>query len=91
MTQVSFTEFRANLARFFDEAEGSRAPLLVTRTGRANMVLLSEDEFEGWRETVHLLSNPHNAARLLENIKALNAGSGEERELIQPATEDTPS
>jgi antitoxin YefM len=87
MAQVSFTEFRANLARFFDEAEGSRAPLLVTRTGRANMVLLSEEEFEGWRETVHLLSNPRNAARLLEGIKELDAGLGEERALIQPATE----
>ena len=87
MAQVSFTEFRANLARHFDEAESSRAPLLVTRTGRANMVLLSEEEFEGWRETVHLLSNPGNAARLLENIKALDAGTGEERQPIQPGTE----
>ena len=87
MAQVSFTEFRANLARFFDEAESSRAPLLVTRTGRTNKVLLSEEEFEGWRETVHLLSNPRNAARLLESIKELDAGLGEERELIQPPTE----
>ncbi len=87
MAQISFTEFRANLARFFDEVEGSRAPLLVTRTGRANMVLLSEEEFEGWRETVHLLSNPRNAARLLEGIKELDAGLGKERALIQPATE----
>lgn len=88
MAQVSFTEFRANLASHFDEVESSRAPLLVTRTGRANMVLLSEEEFEGWRETVHLLSNPRNAARLLESVKELNAGLGQERELIQPATEN---
>lgn len=90
MAQVSFTEFRANLASHFDEAESSRAPLLVTRTGRPNMVLLSEAEFEGWRETVHLLSNPRNAARLLKSIRALNAGLGEEHELIQPETEDPP-
>ena len=87
MAQVSFTDFRANLAKYFDEAESSRAPLLVTRTGRANMVVLSEEEFDGWRETVHLLSNPRNAARLLENIKALDAGLGEERQLIQPTKE----
>jgi antitoxin YefM len=87
VAQVSFTEFRANLARFFDEAESSRAPLLVTRTGRANMVLLSEEEFEGWRETVHLLGNPRNAARLLESIKELDTGLGEERALIRSATE----
>lgn len=58
MAQVSFTGLRANLARCFDEAESSRAPLLVTRTGRADMVLLSEEEFEGWREAVHLLEQP---------------------------------
>lgn len=87
MAQVSFTEFRANLARHFDEVESSRAPLLVTRTGRANMVVLSEQEFDGWRETVHLLSSPRNAARLLESIKELDAGLGEEREMIRPTVE----
>lgn len=75
MAQASFSEFRANLARFFDEVEGSRAPsLLATRTGRANTVLLSEAKFGGWRETVHLLSDPRNAARLLKSVNELNAG-----------------
>ena len=83
MAQVSPNEFRANLARRFDEAESSRAPPLVTRTGRADMALLSE----GWRETAHLLSDPGNAARLLENIKALDAGMGGERQLVRPGTE----
>lgn len=91
MAQASFTEFHANLARFFDEAESNRAPLLVTRTGRANMVLLSEAEFEGWRETVHLLGNPRNAARLLRGVRALDAGLGEEHELIQPKTSEDAS
>lgn len=90
MAQVSFTDFRANLASHFDEVESSRAPLLVTRTGRANMVVLSEEEFDGWRETVHLLSNPRNATRLLENIKALDTGLGGERHLIQPTEEAGP-
>jgi antitoxin YefM len=66
MRQVSDTEFRASLAGHMDEVVKSRAPLLVTRQGgKGNVVVISEEEFAGWQETVHLLSNPKNAERLL--------------------------
>jgi antitoxin YefM len=44
-------------------------------------VLLSEEEFEGWKETMHLLRNPTNAARLLRSIGQARAGSALEREV----------
>ncbi|MBV8703854.1 MAG: type II toxin-antitoxin system Phd/YefM family antitoxin, partial [Acetobacteraceae bacterium] len=38
-----------------DQAVETGAPIIVTRQGgRGNVVILSEDEFEGWQETVHL-------------------------------------
>jgi antitoxin YefM len=85
MAHVSYTDLRQNLTRYMDEAVESHAPILVTRQGgRGNVVMISEAEFEGWQETVHLLSSPRNAERLMRSIHQLNAGGGREHALIAP-------
>ena len=82
MSHITYSELRQNLARYLDEAVESRAPIVVTRQGgKGNVVMLSEDEFAGWQETVHLLSNPANAERLLRSIRAADAGATSERRL----------
>ena len=81
MAHVSFTDLRQNMASYFDRVTDEREPLLVTRQGgKGNVVILSEAEFAGWQETVHLLSSPKNAARLLASIRQLDAGKGRSRE-----------
>ncbi len=86
MGHVSYTELRQNLARYMDQAVDDRVPIVVTRqAGKGNVVILSEEEFEGWRETVHLLSNPANAARLLRSIRSTDAGHTREHDLIEPS------
>lgn len=75
MDQVSDTDLRQNLARYLDEAVETHVPLLVTRQGaKGSVVILSADEFAGWQETVHLLSSPANAARLLRSVRAATNG-----------------
>ena len=65
-----------------DEVVESRAPLVVTRqSGRGNVVMMSEEEFEGWQETAHLLRSPRNAERLLRSIRSADAGEASERDL----------
>jgi antitoxin YefM len=85
MAAINYTEFRLNLARHMDAVVESRAPLLVTRQGeKGNVVVMSEAEFEGWRETVHLLSSPRNAARLLRAMRDAEAGGAAEQTLVDP-------
>ena len=68
-----------------DAVVDGRVPLVVTRQGgKGNVVMLSEEEFAGWQETVHLLSSPRNAARLLESIQQANSGLAAEHDLIEP-------
>jgi antitoxin YefM len=87
VAHVSYTDLRQNLARYMDQAVDDRTPILVTRQGgKGNVVILSEREFEGWQETVHLLSNPANAARLLRSIRSADAGLTEEHDLVEPST-----
>jgi antitoxin YefM len=81
---VTYTDLRQNLADYMDQAVETGAPIIVTRQGgRGNVVILSEDEFEGWQETVHLLSSPRNAERLMRAMRELDAGKGKERDLIR--------
>ena len=75
MAQVSFTELRQKMAAYFDQVSTNREPLVVTRQGgKGNLVLLPEEEFAGWQETVHLLNSPKNARRLMASIRQAKAG-----------------
>jgi antitoxin YefM len=44
---------------------------------------ISEDEYEGTAETLHLLRSPANAARLLHSIEDADMGKAVEHELIE--------
>jgi len=81
---VTYTDFRERLAAYMDQVWDSGAPLHVTRQGGRPVVVISEEEFEGWMETVHLLRSPANARRLLSSIKSANAGKLRERRPIEP-------
>ena len=85
MTQVSYSDLRQNLARYLDQAVDSAAPIVVTRQGgRGNVVMMSEAEFAGWQDTVHLLSSPRNAERLLRGMSQAEAGQLPARGLLPP-------
>jgi antitoxin YefM len=74
MAHVSYTQLRNNLARSMDEVCDNRAPLFVARQNARSVVLMSEADYEGLMETVHLLKSPGNAARLLRSIKDADQG-----------------
>jgi antitoxin YefM len=48
------------------------------------MVVMPLSEWEGMKETLHLLSTPANAEHLRQSIAELEAGKGFERDLIEP-------
>ena len=68
-----------------DKVCDDRAPLLVTRQNARSVVLISEEDYEGLMETVHLLKSPANATRLLRSIKEADEGKLTEREPMEPA------
>jgi antitoxin YefM len=83
MAHVTYTDLRANLAKYMDEVCDSHAPLHVTRQNARSVVLVSEEEYEGMMETLHLLRSPANAERLLRSIAEADEGKLVERELIE--------
>jgi antitoxin YefM len=83
MATISYTDFRQHLAKYMDDVWDSRAPLRVTRQNARSVIVLSEDEYEGMMETLHLLRSPANAERLLRSIKSAEAGQLTEHDVGQ--------
>src|SRR6266851_3910539 len=83
MATISYTDFRQHLAKYMDDVWDSRAPLRVTRQNARPVIVLSEDEYEGMMETLHLLRSPANAERLLRSIKGADAGQLTERDVAE--------
>ncbi len=83
MDHVSYTELRQNLKKHLDKVCDDRAPLLVTRRNGESVVMLALSEYESLEETLHLLSDPANAERLLRSIAQAEAGQLVEHDIIE--------
>jgi antitoxin YefM len=57
-----------------DEVSQDRVAVEIVRRDRHSAILIDKDEYEGMMETLHVLSTPANAARLMEAIKDVKEG-----------------
>ena len=84
MTVLTYSGVRANLAKIMENVCKTHKEVLITTKGnKNNVVMISQEDFEGIKETFYLLSNPNNAKRLLESIKELEDGKAKSHELIE--------
>lgn len=74
MQTVSYSQARQNLASLMDTVNQDRAPVLVTRQGGENVVMVSQAEWDGLMETLHQYGTPANVAHLRRSIAELDAG-----------------
>lgn len=84
MDVVTYSEARANLKDVMDRVVSDKTEIIVTRQKAEAVVMVSLSEWNSMVETAHLLSSPVNAERLRRSIKQMNAGAGQERELVNP-------
>ena len=80
----TFSHARNNLKAVMDRVVADCAPVKIIRQRGQGVVMISESDWDSMEETLHLLSSPRNAERLLGAIDRLNAGKGEVHELIDP-------
>ncbi len=82
MNAVTLTEAKENLERLIEQVLADAEPAIVCTEKGDKVVLVSLDEFNSWKETLYLLSNPANAAHLRQSIAEANAGKLEEKALV---------
>lgn len=84
MDVLTYSDTRANLANVMDKVVRDKTPVVVTRQKHEAVVIVSLADWNAMEETLHLLSSSGNAQRLRDAVSALEAGQGEERDLIGP-------
>ncbi|WP_423194599.1 Antitoxin (plasmid) [Cupriavidus sp. H19C3] len=84
MRTVHYSDARNNLKAVIDQAIADHDGVLITRRDAPNAVIMSQEQYDGWMETMHLLSSPANAKHLMESIEQLRRGEAVERQLIDP-------
>ncbi len=83
MRTMSYSESRAHYAETLDSVVNDREEVVISRSGRAPVVMVSLDDYESLKETAYLLRSPENARRLLASIDRLEHGQGSRRELLE--------
>ena len=83
MRAITYTSARNNLASTMKKVCDDHDPIIITRKSNEAVILMSLEDYEALNETAYLLQSPKNAKRLIDSIKELNAGKGQERELLE--------
>ena len=72
METLSLSEAKMKLSSLVDRVKTMDEEIMITKNGRPVAVLVSPDEFEGWKETNLLHSDPDFFNEIKKSIKALN-------------------
>jgi antitoxin YefM len=83
MDVITYSDARQKLKELMDRVVGDRTEVIVTRQKAEPVVVVSMSEWNAISETLHLLSTPRNAERLISAIRQLESGKGKERKLIE--------
>jgi antitoxin YefM len=71
METLSLSEAKINLSRLVDKVNTTDEEIVITKNGRPAAVLVSPDEFEGWKETLLIRSDPGFLKEIRKGIKVL--------------------
>ena len=69
---VTASKARNNFFAMLKEIETPGVSIVITYEGQPKGVLMSVDEFEGWMETLDIMSNPVEAAETLRRLRNID-------------------
>lgn len=63
-------EARANFYQILEEAGTNLRQFTITHRGKPLVVVMSQEEFEGWQETLEILADKHLMASIRRSMKS---------------------
>jgi len=83
MNSMTYTEARETLAATIRRVCRDHVPVMITRKREDSVVMMALEDYDSLTESAYLLRSPKNARRLLDAIRELESGKGQERQLIE--------
>ena len=71
METLSLSEAKMKLSELIEKVQSTDAEVVITKNGRPAAVLVSPDEFEGWRETIAIKSDEDLMTEIKKGISVL--------------------
>ncbi|MGD8263301.1 MAG: type II toxin-antitoxin system Phd/YefM family antitoxin [Desulfobacterales bacterium] len=71
MDTLSLSEAKMKLSELIEKVQSTDAEFVITKNGRPAAVLVSPDEFEGWRETIAIKADADLMSEIKKGITAL--------------------
>ena len=71
---LSLSEAKTHLSRLVADCEKHVEELVITRNGRPAAVLISANEYEGWRETREIMRNRALIREIRQGLRQLEKG-----------------
>ncbi|MDP2277592.1 MAG: type II toxin-antitoxin system Phd/YefM family antitoxin [Nitrospirota bacterium] len=73
MKTLSLSEAKMKLSGLVKVVSSTDEEVIITKNGRPAAVLISPDEFEGWKETVAIRSDPELMTEIKKGLAALKS------------------
>ena len=74
MTTLTVTEAKAHFLDMIRGADKRLERYVITRQGKPAAVVMSADEYEGWLETIAIMSDKRAMKALRQSIKEIKEG-----------------
>ena len=71
---LSLSEVKMKLSRLVEGVFRKDDEIVITRNGKPVAVILSADEYDSWKETQEIKSNPEMMREIYEGLKQIDKG-----------------
>ena len=75
MKILSLSEAKIKLSQLIEQVNSTDEEVVITKNGRPSAVLISPDEYEGWKETIKIKSDQDFMKEIKSGLSALKKKS----------------
>ncbi len=88
MKSINASDAKKRLLELLRDADESFERYCITRNGEPKAILMSVDDYEGWLETLEIMSDKETVAEIKKARNELKAGKGVPFEKIMEKLRD---